>query len=782
MASLAGAKSTDQQDEGTTQADSATSPSVATSEGGNAQSKITVTAPSTTDKPKTEDTRDVVKRLESGGRILSLIKKAETKRVAKRKIITFLKKKGVSESKIIEAYSSYYKEEGLYEITFNQRPLGFSVIMDTRGKNAIVSSIQDETNGQLGMKIASRVYEINGKRVDDMKHKEILKLMAQQPTPFYVVFKESRKKNSKVEKRKQKIEKGLKFLAEDDDEIDALAEDESDSESSGSSGYDSDDFDAHVHQHYQRKQKSGAMKKQKHATTDTSLFKPHELDQWNDNQLADEQAAMLKQLSALMMDAVSHADLKNHDPNYASDAGGSTDLTGVDGMTHKRANTLKAMVDMTASPENMSAVGHKVRASMDRTRKESLSVGDLQSLDIDTEYDPEIFKYLSELVTGGQERKPSHVPLTPSTSRLMKDLFVDAAGDEDISLNLPDFGGGHNAANSSSGGGFPNANFAAMGGGGGGMHKQQYSGSVSQSSVSHLDGDNKEDDEDVIESLEQGATLLKYGKYGKPKFKMFHLSRDHKYLVWFSQKKSSEETRIRIKEIRKIAIGSESKVVEKTKKADVHETSFTIFYGKANNEKHWKSLTVTAKNEKEAFVWAQGLKILSDASKQGKHIRTLSKNVLPSKSEPASPDENDPNDPLGRRKHFAKTQSVIISMDKLQSKSVMNLFSKSSAATATSLLKQQAKHKQQLQKCVDFVMTKANYRAIAAAGQFDKVKLKLEDLDNRLRDTKTKLTTNDASDLTSDLSAVKAELYSCAADLDALKQKLTAIVRRPQKL
>jgi len=734
---------------------------------------ITVTAPSTAKTPSggTQDSRDVVKRLESGGRILSLIKKAETKRVAKRKIITFLKKKGVSESKIIEAYSQYYKEEGLYEITFNQRPLGFSVIMDTRGKNAIVSSVQDETNGKLGMKIASRVYEINGKRVDDMKHKEILKLMAQQPTPFYVVFKESRKKNSKLKKRQQRIEKGLQWRAEDDDDIDELA---GDSESSGSdsSGYDSDDFDAHVDQHYRRKQKSGALakkkKRKKGHNAGSSLFKPHEMDEWDDNQLVDEQAAMLKQLSALMMDAVSHADLKNHSGD--ADAGGAAvELKGVDGMTHKRANTLKAMVDMTASPD--SAVGHQVKESM---RK--VSVGDLaQSLDIESEYDPEIFKYLSELVTGGQERKPSHVPLTPSTSRLMRDLFVDAAGDEDISLNLPDSFGAH-AANSSSGShGFPNANFAAMGGG----HKPQYSGSMSQaSSVSDLkEKDDDKDDEDVIESLEQGATLLKYGKYGKPKFKMFHLTPDHKYLVWFSQKKSSEETRIRIKEIRKIAIGSESKVVEKTKKKDVQETSFTIFYGKANNEKHWKSLTVTAKNPKEAFVWAQGLKILSDASKQGKHIRTLSKNVLPAN---ASATASDPSDPLGRRKHFAKTESVIISMDQLQSKSVMNLFSKSSAATATSLLKQHAKHKQQLQKCVDFVMTKANYRAIAAAGQFDKVKLKLEDLDNRLRDTKTKLTTND--DLASDLSAVKAELYSCAADLDALKQKLTAIVRRPQKL
>ena len=157
------------------------------------KSKPTPKSPSiTVTRVKTpeHDKREVVKRLESGGRILSLIKKAETKRVAKRKIITFLKKKGVSETKIIEAYSQYYKDEGLYELTFNQRPLGFSVIMDTRGKNAIVSSIQDDQNQNLGMKVASRVYEINGKRVDDLKHREILKLMSSQQCPFYVVFKE----------------------------------------------------------------------------------------------------------------------------------------------------------------------------------------------------------------------------------------------------------------------------------------------------------------------------------------------------------------------------------------------------------------------------------------------------------------------------------------------------------------------------------------------------------------------------------------------------------------
>eukprot|EP01084_Bolivina_argentea_P002391 4410_1 len=138
------------------------------------------------------------------------------------------------------------------------------------------------------------------------------------------------------------------------------------------------------------------------------------------------------------------------------------------------------------------------------------------------------------------------------------------------------------------------------------------------------------------------------------------------------------------------------------------------------------------------------------------------------------------NDSNHKRKHH-KTESVIISMDKLHRQSVLNIFSKSSESSVNSLLKQHNRLKQQLQKCVDFVMTKANYRAIANAGQFEKVKAKLEDLDNRLRDVKTQLTTN-VDNETKELSSVKAELFSCNADLDALKQKLTAIVRRPQKL
>ncbi len=49
----------------------------------------------------------------------------------------------------------------------------------------------------------------------------------------------------------------------------------------------------------------------------------------------------------------------------------------------------------------------------------------------------------------------------------------------------------------------------------------------------------------------------------------------------------------------------------------------------------------------------------------------------------------------------------------------------------------------------------------------------------RLRNVKDSL---DSETPSKDISSCKAELFSINADLDALKQKLTAIVRQPKKL
>ena len=142
-------------------------------------------------------------------------------------------------------------------------------------------------------------------------------------------------------------------------------------------------------------------------------------------------------------------------------------------------------LDVTASPNS----GHQTKESLSR----KFSVGDLQNLDVDDEYDPEIFKYLNELV-GSTDTK--HIPLTPSTSKMMKDLFhdtsQDADGDDDHqTFRFEDSQSGH--------GRYPSTGYSG--------HSPQYSAAISAGSeLNHLDDD--KEDEDVIESLEHGTTLV----------------------------------------------------------------------------------------------------------------------------------------------------------------------------------------------------------------------------------------------------------------------------------
>ena len=304
-----------------------------------------------------------------------------------------------------------------------------------------------------------------------------------------------------MDKHRQKIEQGLQWQDEKG------FQEEEDESSDCSSSYDSDDDEAHVAHHYSRKSQSTQLmkkrrRKKKVDHSSSSLFKPHELDQWDESRLEDEQAAMLKQLSRLMMGAVASVDQQKEQHGGLMVASATNpQQMGIDGMTHKRQNTLKTLLDVTTSPNGSSSedAKHKIQKSVSR----KFSVGELQTLDEDDEYDPEIFKYLSELV--GDHKQP--VPLTPSTSKLMKDLFVEDAQDE-ISLNLGDSFPNTAANVHNIHGG--NASYSSNGGYGSSYsnnhhHSAQYSQSQSHSSISDLKED---DDEDVIEKLEEGTTLV----------------------------------------------------------------------------------------------------------------------------------------------------------------------------------------------------------------------------------------------------------------------------------
>jgi len=77
---------------------------------------------------------------------------------------------------------------GVYTITWQKKPLGFSIVMDTTGKNAYVSSIQNNLNVSKGLKLAAQIIEINGANQKDKKHADILTAIKGAKLPITLKF------------------------------------------------------------------------------------------------------------------------------------------------------------------------------------------------------------------------------------------------------------------------------------------------------------------------------------------------------------------------------------------------------------------------------------------------------------------------------------------------------------------------------------------------------------------------------------------------------------------
>jgi len=79
-------------------------------------------------------------------------------------------------------------DNGEYSITWNKKPLGFSIVMDTSGQNAYVSSIQRPENVGKGLKLAAQIIQINEQKVVDKPHAEILDAIKKAKEPITLKF------------------------------------------------------------------------------------------------------------------------------------------------------------------------------------------------------------------------------------------------------------------------------------------------------------------------------------------------------------------------------------------------------------------------------------------------------------------------------------------------------------------------------------------------------------------------------------------------------------------
>jgi len=118
---------------------------------------------------------------------------------------------------------------------------------------------------------------------------------------------------------------------------------------------------------------------------------------------------------------------------------------------------------------------------------------------------------------------------------------------------------------------------------------------------------------DAIVEMKRGAAMLKYGRRGFPHFRRFQISHDLTKLLWYSRKKSLQETHVAVAEMKDILDGQQTEVFKQCTQKTLEKASFSIIYGTK-----LKSLDVVAKSAEEAQLWIKGLKGLIKANQQGK--------------------------------------------------------------------------------------------------------------------------------------------------------------------
>ncbi|KAL8457412.1 hypothetical protein ACS0TY_035317 [Phlomoides rotata] len=104
----------------------------------------------------------------------------------------------------------------------------------------------------------------------------------------------------------------------------------------------------------------------------------------------------------------------------------------------------------------------------------------------------------------------------------------------------------------------------------------------------------------AINALKKGTYLLKYGRWGKPKFCPFQLSNDETTLIWYAGK---EQKQLRLSQVSRIIPGQRTAIFQRYPRPEKEYQSFSLLYGK-------RSLDVVCKDKYEAETWFVALKAL----------------------------------------------------------------------------------------------------------------------------------------------------------------------------
>lgn len=107
----------------------------------------------------------------------------------------------------------------------------------------------------------------------------------------------------------------------------------------------------------------------------------------------------------------------------------------------------------------------------------------------------------------------------------------------------------------------------------------------------------------ALEIMQNGANLLKHTRRSMPHIRMFQLTSDLKFLIWYTSAKSQTKSSVPLQRITEIRIGQTTPNFEKYPIPMLNHLSFSILYDD-------KTLDLTCRDEREFDFWVAGCKAL----------------------------------------------------------------------------------------------------------------------------------------------------------------------------
>jgi hypothetical protein len=262
----------------------------------------------------------------------------------------------------------------------------------------------------------------------------------------------------------------------------------------------------------------------------------------------------------------------------------------------------------------------------------------------------------------------------------------------------------------------------------------------------------------AISVMKKGAALMKHGRRGNPNFRHFQLSERNQFLIWYSHKKSLDQTKIRISDIREVRMGEEH--VKDT--SLIAKSSFTVVYTTDDSDgDHELELKLTAKNEREAHIWGIGLQVLNSKIRYGEDISDLEE--LKITPPPTT---------------LKKQETMLDTLETARRGSVSKFFSRPFQATnIKSTRRDLEKLDSTFDKICDWIRAEANYKKILETNQFVEVSKTLEDVEARLKSVKIMV---DSPSKRVNQAEIKTKIWIIRVDLDVMKTKLAALIKYSQ--